>query len=259
MTRDDRRRSAMDMELKKRFLEKWDQYFGGSELPITFYYADQEGKAQKVEPPSAHQCFIGVLARVRSGETLCFDIDSVGCFGGKRYLGFTEKIRPKFEYFLSCGTPGEMEGERYKKSPEMVNEIMKKMPKFKAPCRYILFKRWDLLEETDEPEVVIFFSKPDVLSGLYALAGFDEIDLNGVVAPFGAGCATIVQYPYIEKDAVHPKAVLGMFDVSARPYAPKDTLTLSVPMKKFRSMVDNMEESFLITGSWDKVRKRISA
>jgi hypothetical protein len=38
----------------------------------------------------------------------------------------------------------------------------------------------------------------------------------------------------------------------------KDDLTFAAPMIKFRRMVENMEESFLITASWDKVKKRIS-
>jgi hypothetical protein len=48
-----------------------------------------------------------------------------------------------------------------------------------------------------------------------------------------------------------------MFDPSARVSVPKDVLTLSIPMKKFVKMVDNMEESFLITDSWQKVQQRI--
>jgi hypothetical protein len=48
-----------------------------------------------------------------------------------------------------------------------------------------------------------------------------------------------------------------MFDVSARPCVAENLLTFAVPFEKFRTMVDNMEESFLITESWGKVRKRI--
>jgi len=48
-----------------------------------------------------------------------------------------------------------------------------------------------------------------------------------------------------------------MFDVSARPFVPADVLTFAVPMKKFESMVENMDESFLITESWAKVKNRI--
>jgi hypothetical protein len=48
-----------------------------------------------------------------------------------------------------------------------------------------------------------------------------------------------------------------MFDVSARPCVDGETLTLAVPWAKFAGMVGNMDESFLITGAWDRVRKRI--
>jgi len=159
--------------------------------------------------------------------------------------------------FLSRGIPGEMESERYKKTPEMVRKIMAKMPKFQAPHKYLVCKRWDKLEEADSPEVVIFFAKPDVLSGLFTLANYDEVEANGVFCPFGAGCGSIIMYPYLELKAAHPRAVIGMFDVSARPYVQENILTFSVPMPKFMRMIANMEESFLITGSWAKVRTRI--
>jgi hypothetical protein len=48
-----------------------------------------------------------------------------------------------------------------------------------------------------------------------------------------------------------------MFDVSARPFVPKETLSLALPMKKFQGMIENMDESFLITASWAKVKARI--
>jgi uncharacterized protein (DUF169 family) len=248
----------MNIERKKKFIELWQSYFGDTELPITFYYTDQEGCAEKVKAPAGHQCFIGVLSKVRKGTVLSFDVDSIGCRGGKRYLGFSEQMVPRFEYFLSCGIPGRLEGERYKKTPELVKELMKRMPPFKAPARFIVFKRWDMLEESDEPAVVIFFAKPDVLSGLFTLANYDEVEQNGVITPFGAGCSSIVMYPYLERDSQRPRAVLGMFDVSARPFVPKETFTFAIPMNKFDRMIDNMDESFLITPSWEKVRKRIS-
>lgn len=248
----------MDLTLKQRFLDSWYDYFNDPELPITFYYTDTEIEgAELLEPPSGHQCVIGVLSKVRSGKSLILNEESLGCGGGKRYLGFTQQLRPHFEYFLSHGIPGEMEGERYKKSPELVKEILRLLPPFEAPGRYIVFKRWDMLEEGDDPDVVIFFATPDVLAGLFTLANFDEAEQNGVIAPFSSGCGSIVHYPFLERTADRPRAVLGMFDVSARPFVPSERLTFSVPINKFGSMVNNMAESFLITGSWDKVKRRI--
>jgi hypothetical protein len=66
-----------------------------------------------------------------------------------------------------------------------------------------------------------------------------------------------VLYPFLEKDSARPRAVIGLFDPSARPYIPENTLSFSVPMPKFQRMVRNMEESFLTTNSWKAVQKRI--
>ena len=248
----------MDMKIKQEFTGLWGKHFNGAELPIAFYYTDQRGSAELMEPPSGHRCVICDLSRVRKGNSLCFDGDTVGCGGAKRYFGFTRELMPGFEYFLSCGIPGKLEGERYKKSPELVKETMKRLPDFRAPAEFIVFKRWDMLDESDDPEVVVFFARPDVLSGLFTLANYDEVDPNGVFAPFAAGCGSIVQYPYLEKDSDHPRCILGMFDVSARPCVPEEVLTFSVPMKKFVRMIENMEESFLVTPSWKKVNQRMN-
>jgi len=248
----------MDRQIKEKFLNLWRQYFGGAELPVIFYYSLGPAGAERAKPPSKHRCFLIDLAKVRRGESVCFDVDSLGCAGAKRYLGFSQEIMPDFEYFLSCGIPGKLEGERYKKSPELVQEAMKKMGQFQAPEPFIIFKRWDRIEGREHPDVVIFFAPPDVLSGLFTLANFDEVDPNGVFAPFASGCASIVQYPYFEKNSSRPRGVLGMFDVSARPWVSEDVLTFSLPMNKFLRMVENMEESFLMTSSWAMVKERIT-
>ncbi|UCD62761.1 MAG: DUF169 domain-containing protein [Candidatus Zixiibacteriota bacterium] len=249
----------MDIELKRYFIERWAKYFPRADLPISFYYADSVGDIEMAARAEDHRCIIGDLARVRKGRSLAFDLDTVGCGGGRRYLGFTHELMPDFEYFLSCGIEGKLEGERYKKSPELVKQHLEHSPPFEAPARYAVFKRFDRLDEADQPLVAIFFVTPDQLAGLYTLVNFDEGEPNGVIAPMGAGCATIVQMPYQELASRRPRAVLGMFDVSARPYVPGDRLTLAVPWPKFAAMVSNMDESFLITESWAKVRNRMAS
>lgn len=247
----------MDMELKEKFLAGWAKYFPGAELPVAFWYSDEEPGGDYVAPPPGHQCMIGVLARAFRGETLRFDAASFGCQGGRRFCGFPVEPRPGFEYFLSYGIPGKLEGERYKKTPELVKEMFGKVPMVKAPARYLVFRRFDKLAAGDRPDAVVFFSPVEVLSGLFTLANFDEAEPNGVFSPFSAGCGTIVQYPYLEKSAARPRAVLGNFDVSSRPFMPKGALSFAVPMPKFERMVDGMDESFLITKAWERVRARL--
>jgi uncharacterized protein (DUF169 family) len=250
----------MDINLKEEFLVLWKKYFGPAELPITFQYRAEALDAVPVVRAKGRSCIICELARVRNGESLAYDAGAIACAGARRYLGFAETVRPDFEYFLSCGIPGELEGERYIRTPEMVLELQKQQKTIvDAKGNFIVFKRWDRLEVQDEPAVVIFFAKPDVLSGLFTLANFDQTEPNSTFTPFGAGCGAIIHYPYLEKDAERPRAVIGMFDPSARPCVPKDTLSFAVPMVKFEKMIAYMEESFLITDTWMKVRSRINS
>ena len=247
----------MDLKLKTKFEELFPKYFPGAELPLTFYYADEPPAGMKAAPPGkGWHCFVADLALVRKGGALCVDEPALGC--GKRFCGFPVPQRPNFEYFLSCGIPGKMEGERYKKTPEIVRQIVAEWPEWRAPARYLVIKRWDGLGEADRPEAAVFFAKPDILSGLFTLANFEEADPFGVIAPFSAGCGTIIQYPFLENRRENPRCVLGMFDVSARPCVGADELTLAAPMKKFARMVANIEESFVITRSWEKVMRRLS-
>jgi hypothetical protein len=243
--------------LKQEFMQRWGKFFPGADLPIAFYYTDDGEQAPIHRISEGLHCFVDDLAAIRQGKNLSFDTKSIACFGGKRYLGFSQRLMPNFEYFLSCGIPGKVEGERYKKSPELVKVLLQHVPTFTAPAKYVVFKRWDLLEEADGPLVVVFFSPPDVLSGLFTLANYDEPTNEAVFCPMGAGCATIVQYPLIECRSNRPRAVLGMFDVSARPGVAANTLTFSVPIQKFERIVASMDESFLITGSWEKVKARL--
>jgi Uncharacterised ArCR, COG2043 len=247
----------MDTQFSDFFVSRWKRYFAGSELPICFFYTDQVRQEDVQATRNEHRCLIGNLNRVRDGFSFVYDATTPGCSGGKRYTGFTQKLRPQFEYFLSCGIPGELEGERYKQSPVLVKRYLADHPPFQAPGQYLVFKRWDRLAADEQPLAVVFFAAPDVLSGLFTLANYDVADPNGVIAPMGSGCASIINYPYEEAQSERPRCVLGMFDVSARPTVPNDRLTFSVPFKRFEQMVLNMDESFLITGSWKAIRDRL--
>lgn len=250
----------MDIDLRDKFSDRWDKYFPGAELPITFFYSDGPNAVELAPGPEkgVHRCLICDLGKVRHGRSLCFTVDALGCNGAKRYLGFSHELSENFAFFLSCGLAGVVEGERYKKTPELVREQVENHPLLTAPSEYAVFKRWDKLSEGDQPAVTIFFAPADVLAGLFTLSGFDESRRQSVIAPFGAGCATILDYPYRELESEQPRAILGMFDISARHCLPADMLTFAVPWPKFVRMVNNMDESFLITDSWAGVKKRIA-
>lgn len=237
------------------FISKWTKYFKGIELPITYYYSDEVNENEILNSENTDRCLIGNLDQVRKGKTYVFNLKTPGCPGGKRYSGFTDKLRNNFEEFLSCGIPGKFEGERYKKNTDLVKTYMKDLSPIKAPAEFLIFKRIDKLGD-HIPEAVIFFAGGDVIAGLFTLANFDYPGPDGVTAPFSSGCASIISLPLMEAEKEMPRCVLGMFDVSARPSLPSNELTFTIPFKRFIEIVNNMDESFLITESWNKVSSR---
>jgi len=247
----------MDNNLRDEFIQHWDQYFPGEPLPITFEFSPDIRGMQPAKTPTGWRCFVCDLTKVRNGTDLAFGTDSVTCRGGRRYCGYEHEQPPDFGHFLSYGIEGKVEGERYKKNPEIVDQWQGQVKPIPSTGQYILFKRWDHLKEGDNPSVVIFFARPEVLSGLFTLANFDRADPFGVITPMGAGCSSIVHYPWYEQQSDDPRAVLGMMDPSARPCVPLDVLTFAVPMKKFVTMIRDMKESFLITPTWDKVKHKM--
>jgi len=168
---------------------------------------------------------------------------------------FSDSMPPRFECYISHYPDGK--GERYKFLPEQVLSFWDKVPKLPTKGDNLIFKRWDKLEDTDQPDAVIFFATPDVLSGLFTLACFDSTAEDAVIAPFGAGCTNIVYYPYREQLNGSGRSVLDLMDPSARKYAKGNLVTFSVPFTKFIAMIDQMEESFLITDIWSIIQHRI--
>lgn len=246
------------MEVNRKEYEKFFERLGLKEHPLGVFYSDEEPGNGNRPKEKGHVCMIGLLNRARHhGETVYFDEDHVGCDGGAYYLGFRPMPRPKIEYFLSCGIPGEMEGERYIKTPEIAREYFASTKPRKAPAKYGIFKAFNNLALHEEPEVIIFFAPPDVLSGLVVLMGYATERPDAVRLPFSSGCGSILTHPLKEGEKENPQAILGMFDVSARPFVEPNILTLAMPTKLFLTLLANQDESFLITKSWELIRKRI--
>ncbi|OGP88837.1 MAG: hypothetical protein A2156_07540 [Deltaproteobacteria bacterium RBG_16_48_10] len=240
--------------------ELWTQFreiLGLKESPLGIYYTND--KPEGITPKTGiHLCMIGLLKKARkNGKTVYFDKSHFGCPGGAYYMGFLELPRPDIEYFLSCGIPGRMEGERYIKTPERAKEFIERVKPRSAPGAYCVFKPIDKFQSDEKPEVVSFFAPSDILSGLYTLTNYVLERTDGVYTPFGSGCSTILTYPLKEAEKEQPCAILGMFDVSARPMVEKDILTLSMPYSMFLRLLGNVSGSFLQTESWKKVLHRI--
>jgi uncharacterized protein (DUF169 family) len=245
------------IEFSEKLWKQFQEALGLKESPLGIYYTKDKPDGVTAKE-GAHACMIGLLQNARKkGETVFFDKDHFGCPGGAYYMGFFESPRPKIEYFLSCGIPGELEGERYIKTPELAKRfVVTRIPR-RAPAPYCVFKPIHQFKDGEKPEVVVFFAPPDILSGLFTLTNYSLETMEGVSAPFGSGCSSILTYPVKEAGKDQPHAILGMFDVSARPMVERDILTLAMPYSIFLKLLENVSGSFLDTESWKKVLKRM--
>jgi uncharacterized protein (DUF169 family) len=241
--------------------ESWKQFretLGLRESPLGIYYTND--KPEGITPREGITgCMIGLLQNARKkGKTVYFDKSHFGCPGGAYYMGFRDLPMPNIEYFLSCGIPGEMEGERYIKTPELAKKYFGMMKPKPAPSAYCVFKPIEqFLQGAVKPEVVVFFASPDILAALFTLTNYALEKTDAVYTPFGSGCSAILTHPLREAEKDQSRAILGMFDVSARPMVEKDVLTFAMPYSVFLKLLENVSGSFLQTESWKKVLQRI--
>jgi uncharacterized protein (DUF169 family) len=192
VARDDTSKEERMMTNSERLWKPFQERLGLREHPLGAYYTNDrpEGYTPK---PGIQTCMIGYLKRTRqNGETVYFDREHFGCPGGAYYMGFVESPRPNLEYFLSCGIPGQMEGERYVKTPELAREFITQRKPSIAPGAYCVFKPIEKFQKEEKPKVVIFFAPPDILSGLFTLINYALERVDGVYAPFGSGCSSFL-------------------------------------------------------------------
>ena len=245
----------MNIEIKERFMEAWEKHFPGSELPIACYYSNELNNVEfpNVPKPNSrgYTCIFSQIAPVRKGRARAFNKENLGCFGSFLPFGFDTEVTEEVKNYV-CNV------ERVKKSYAHLDSMYEHRPLRQAPAKYLVFKRWDTLEEQDDPQVVFFFASPNVIAGLHGLANFDSMTPYGVIAPFGSGCDSIVNFPMRELESEQPKAVLGALDPSVRICVKSHILTFSAPWPKFLSMLENMDESFLATDNWSNLKSRIN-
>ena len=195
-----------------RFLEA----LGLPEEPFGMFYTDsepesgyvpKEGAAFSYEMEQAGElngaalwqnwsCVMGNIWLARKKKTAAyFEAKRFGCVGGSFYLGFHKPQLDMIARYVSTGIPGLSQGERYLASPEVTRDYFTQIDPRPAPARFCVFKPVSQFKEGEEPEVVTFFARSEVMSGLCTLATFATGDFEIVVSPFGAGCSYIVTWP----------------------------------------------------------------
>ncbi len=254
------------------------ELLGHNEAPFGVYYTDEKpegygpkpGEAISREKEQAGQldwkkifssfsCIMGNIWLARKKHTAAWvSPTECGCMGGGYFSGMYAPYLERNVHFVSTGVPGTpMEGEHYMPSPEAMRAFLDDVAPPPPPAKYCVIKPLDQFQNGETPLVVVFFVRPEALTGLHSLAGYATGSHNAMVSPFGAGCTNIISWPLVYQQRGQECAVLGGFDPSARKYMKTDELTFAAPLPLYRKMLNCMEGSALTRHTWEGVRKKV--
>jgi hypothetical protein len=256
---------------------------------VALTWADAAPQGAIQFKPGRWGCVVSVFAVVAAkGRVGAFDRQTYGCWGGGAGLGFGNcyKTFPGgidgFCHFLAGGNDHSEEGhrvgeqiagwgdqrfaddfshgERYLKNADATSRFLETMPMRDIPARYVIVKPLDLADpEQEDIKSVTFFVDPERLSALVVLANYTDPDLENVIVPWAAACQIMGIFAYRELEREHPRALIGMTDLSARlnvrASLGTNVLSFTAPWPVFLRMEQNVEGSFLERRTWAELHR----
>lgn len=145
--------------------------------------------------------------------------------------------------------------EHYKKKPQMVREYIDSLGIRLSDKPYLNFIRMDQLDTLDGMEGILCWATLDILSGLAAWAFYDNNREDAVATIFASGCSSIVSITVKENREGGQRCFIGLLDPSARPLVPADELSFVIPLCRFKTMVETMDDSALFQHAFSVVKK----
>ena len=221
---------------------------------------EEQGQVDMQAVFKTFSCVIGNIWLARKKRCAAYiSSEEYGCLGGVFYCSMMKPNLRFIEHYVTTGFEGTpIHGERYLPSPESMRKFLGQVTPRKAPAKYCIFKPLSQFSGGEEPEFVIFFARPEVMTGLFTQTMFTTGEVDCVASPFGAGCTNIIAWPLYYKEQGMEKAVLGGFDPSARKFLKTDELTFTVPLSLYEKMLKALPESmFNQDGAWTSVRKKV--
>ena len=257
--------------------------------PVALVWTDQEPEEATRFKPKNWGCVVSLFAAAATREVKgAFDKETYGCWGGGVGLGFgnqyesfpggtecfcrflstgneeSEQGRPVGEQMRASGwgrmADDFLKGERYIKSPEETHRFVQALPIRDIPTQFVLVKPIGQADpEKDDIKNITFFVDSDRLSALVTLANYPRPGSENVIIPWAAGCQVMGILAYKELEREHPRALVGMTDISARKNVRatlgEHTLSFTAPWPLFQEMERNVEGSFLQKTTWSALRK----
>jgi hypothetical protein len=226
-------------------------------FPIGMFFSDRRPENAVGFKSKGNGCIIPLIFSSAKGKTVAFDKDTTGWDCSAFYLGYQDWIFNGIECFLSNGSVLGRNGEKFIKTKSQAKALIQSLKPKTINNNVTVFKPLEEFETNEIPEIVIFFAKPDQLSGLVFLLHFNAPEKDDlVITRFMSGCGSIVTLPMKYKNESKVKVIWGMHDISARLRIPAELMTLTIPYNLLVEIYSDIDNSFLITNNWKKIKER---
>jgi len=232
----------MDSGIVKKDNREFAHHFPTTLPSMGWYFSPVRPDDSISLQPDIWTCMFKHIDDVAAGSKLCFSKKSAGCSGASCYFGFTNP-NENAGGFLSTK-------EKFKESVAFGNEFYNQIEAKEPQKKFLVLSSLEKIADNIQIEVVNYWVKPSVLSGLVTLSNFDSPNNINVNIPFASGCQSMWTIPYKEKDEFNPKSTIGALDPAMRKYVASDTLLFSVPANRFNTMARKIKKSFAGEHSW---------
>lgn len=242
------------IEIAKAFSEvlKLDKY-----KPCGVYFSNEKPLKALELKKKGNGCIVPLMLKASTGQPLVVSEESTGWPCSAFYLGFQDTIFEGIEYFLSNKDDFWRPCERYIQNPALAKAFVENVNAVKPDKPYLVVKPLEDFLPDEVPESVMFFVNADQLSALVFLSHYDAPgNMDRVISPFASACMALVTLPLKLARSHEEKAVMGMFDLSARTRMPHDLLSYAMPYAFLQKLAGFISESFISTHSWQTIKKR---
>jgi len=192
------------------------------------------------------RCIFQFIMQTRkNGTPSVFSAEQFGCPGFRFYAGF-QKTLPTFNHhFTSNGIPGIYPGERFYPSAASAKKSAEVLEGTTAKGKYLVFKHFSPSDTDKSIESIIFFGNPETIIGLAGLVRYATDNDHSVHSIYCSGCSSIFAWPKKFLSNGKDEAILGVFDLAARPWLKPGEMTLAMPFSLFRKILSIYQSTFI--------------
>lgn len=169
------------------------------------------------------------------------------CPGGQAWLGY-KSFFPMLNYFLSTGREDFRGGaaEYLIANPNLAEKRLTSIGKITPLGEYTVIQKCDSTNSNLEVSVIVCFGISEQIRNLCSLAYFQPEKGFNIQVPWGPSCASFITHPAgITENGSKNSIIIGPTDPTGNYWFPQNYLSIGIPIKVARRMVNDLNDSFL--------------